>query len=54
MPTKATALALATHPGPSIAVTAVFMALGVGVGLDGARLVLLGLAVLLQQASVGL
>jgi 4-hydroxybenzoate polyprenyltransferase len=54
MPTKAIALALATHPGPSIAVTAVFVALGVGVGLDGARLVLLGLAVLLQQASVGL
>lgn len=54
MPNKAIALGLATHPGPSIAVTAVFVAFGFGVGLDGGRLALLGLAVLFQQASVGL
>ncbi len=48
------ALALSTHPGPTIAVTAVAVILGIGVGLDLPRLVLLGIAVLAGQASVGL
>lgn len=43
-----------THPGPSIAVTAVTVLLGVGVGLADWRLPLLGLAMLLGQFSVGL
>jgi 4-hydroxybenzoate polyprenyltransferase len=47
-------LALSTHPGPAIAVTVVAVLLGVGVGLDPWRLVLLGLAFLFDQASVGL
>ncbi len=43
-----------THPGPSVAVTAVAVFLGIGLGLDAARLTILGVAVLLQQFSVGL
>jgi 4-hydroxybenzoate polyprenyltransferase len=54
MPNKVVALALSTHPGPTIAVSAITVILGVGVGLDPSRLVLLGLAFLLGQASVGL
>jgi 4-hydroxybenzoate polyprenyltransferase len=48
------AFALATHPGPTVAVTAVAVVLGVAVGLDAARLALLGAAFLSNQASVGL
>jgi len=48
------ALFRSTHPGPSIAVSAIAVVLGLGVGLDAARLILLGLAVLAQQFSVGL
>jgi 4-hydroxybenzoate polyprenyltransferase len=51
---KLTALALSTHPGPGIAVTLIAVVLGFGVGLEWWRLVLLGLAVLANQASVGL
>lgn len=51
---KAAALALSTHPIPSLAVTAIAVILGFGVGLDPFRLLLLGLAFLLNQASVGL
>ena len=54
MPNRAGALALSTHPGPAIAVTAISVILGIGVGLDLFRVVTLGLAVLLNQASVGL
>jgi len=36
----------ATHPGPSVAVTVVGVVLGVGVGLEPGRLVLLGAALL--------
>lgn len=54
MPNKAVALALSTHPGPTLAVTAVAVLLGFGVGLDPARLALLGLAFLFDQASIGL
>ncbi len=43
----------ATHPGPSVAVTAVGVVLGVGVGLEPGRLVLLGAALLAHQVSVG-
>jgi len=51
---KITALALSTHPGPGLAVTAIAVILGFGVGLEPWRLVLLGLAFLANQASVGL
>lgn len=51
---KAAALALSTHPGPSLAVTAIVVVLGIGVGLEPWRIVVLGLAFLLGQASVGL
>ena len=54
MPIRAGALALSTHPGPAVAVTAIGVILGIGVGLDVVRVVILGLAVLLNQASVGL
>jgi 4-hydroxybenzoate polyprenyltransferase len=53
-PHPVVAFVLATHPGPTVAVTAVAVVLGVGVGLDAARLALLGLAFLCNQASVGL
>ncbi len=48
------AFALATHPGPTLIVTAVAVVLGVAVGLDAGRLVLLAAAFLSNQASVGL
>jgi 4-hydroxybenzoate polyprenyltransferase len=54
MRNKALALALSTHPGPGLAVTVMAVVLGFGVGLDPVRLVLLGLAVLANQVSVGL
>ena len=47
------ALAGACHPAPTVAVTAVAVLLSVGVGLEGADLVLLGLAVLTGQLSIG-
>jgi 4-hydroxybenzoate polyprenyltransferase len=47
-------LLLSTHPGPTVAVTLVAVIVGVGVGLEGWRLVLLGLVIALNQASVGL
>jgi len=50
----ATALALSTHPGPAVAVTAIAVILGAGIGLDPGRLILLGVAFLANQASVGL
>lgn len=51
---KIAALALSTHPGPGIAVAVIAVILGFGVGLEAWRLVLLGLAFLANQASVGL
>ena len=52
--TKASALFRSTHPGPSIAVTIITVGLGIGVGLDPVRLVLLGVAMLAGQFSIGL
>ncbi|WP_213815155.1 UbiA family prenyltransferase [Glaciihabitans sp. dw_435] len=54
MPNKAVALALSTHPGPALAVTAITALLGAGLGFDPGRLTLLGLMMLANQASVGL
>ena len=51
---KVGALALSTHPGPGVAVSAIAVILGIGIGLEPWRLVLLGLAFLANQASVGL
>jgi 4-hydroxybenzoate polyprenyltransferase len=54
VPAAAFPLARATHPGPSLVVTAVAVVLGWGVGLEPARVALLGFAVLIGQLSVGL
>jgi 4-hydroxybenzoate polyprenyltransferase len=54
MRSRAAALALSTHPAPGVAVTVIAVVLGIGVGLDPVRLIFLGLAVLANQASVGL
>jgi len=47
-------LVLSAHPGPGLAVSVVAVVLGAGLGLQPWRLVLLGLAFLADQASVGL
>ncbi|MEN2738792.1 UbiA family prenyltransferase [Microbacterium sp. X-17] len=44
----------ASHPGPTLVVTVLAIALGVAAGLDPWRIVLLGLAVLAGQVSVGI
>jgi len=44
----------ATHPGPSVVVTVLSLALGVAAGLDAAHLILLVVAVFAGQLSVGL
>lgn len=54
MPRTAAALALSSHPGPSLAVTAVSVVLGIAVGLDPLHIAILGVAFLLGQLSVGL
>ncbi|MFH8251090.1 UbiA family prenyltransferase [Microbacterium sp. B2969] len=43
-----------THPGPTLVVTALALALGIAVGLEPWRLVLLTLAVFAGQVSIGL
>jgi 4-hydroxybenzoate polyprenyltransferase len=48
------ALARSTHPGPALAVTIVTVVLGISAGLEPWRVLVLGLAMLLNQASVGL
>ena len=53
MTSPVTTLVLAAHPGPTAAVTALSLVLGVGVGLPGTTLVLLGLAFLAGQLSIG-
>jgi 4-hydroxybenzoate polyprenyltransferase len=54
MPGTVAALARSSHPGPSVAVTIITVGLGFGAGLDPFRLVVLGLAMLAGQLSVGL
>ena len=54
MRNKAVALALSSHPGPTLAVSVITVLLGADAGLGPARLMLLGSAVLLGQVSVGL
>src|SRR3954451_11964101 len=49
----ARALTLATHPGPAVAVTVVAILLGLAAGVPAGRVVLVGLAVLAGQASIG-
>lgn len=53
-PNRVRALALSTHPGPALAVTAITVILAIGVGLEPWRVLLLGVAFLLNQTSVGL
>jgi 4-hydroxybenzoate polyprenyltransferase len=54
MPRTAAALALSSHPGPSVAVSGVAAVLGIAVGLDPVHVAILGVAFLLGQLSVGL
>jgi len=51
---KALALFRATHPLPSFSVASFAVLFGIGVGLPPEKLLLVGLAVLTQQFSVGL
>ena len=53
MASPATTLVLASHPGPTAAVTVLALVLGVGIGLPADQLVLLGLAILTGQLSIG-
>src|SRR5262245_18911915 len=54
MPQKVVALGRSTHPAPAIAVTVITVLLGVSTGLELWRVAVLGLAMVLDQASVGL
>jgi 4-hydroxybenzoate polyprenyltransferase len=54
MPSRPLALVASTHPGPTLAVTGITVALGWRAGVAGLPLVLLGLVMVLDQASVGL
>jgi 4-hydroxybenzoate polyprenyltransferase len=53
-PPTIVALALSTHPGPTVAVTAVTAVLAVGSGLRPAAVALVAFAVFVGQVSVGL
>ncbi|MFF1879071.1 UbiA family prenyltransferase [Leifsonia sp. NPDC058230] len=53
MANKATALILASHPGPTVVVTVVATVLGIGLGYSPPRLAILALAILLGQLSIG-
>ena len=53
-PPRLIALALSTHPGPTVAVTLVTAILAVGAGLEPVRIALLTLAMFSGQVSVGL
>jgi 4-hydroxybenzoate polyprenyltransferase len=53
MANKVTALLLASHPGPTAVVTVVAIVLGVGLGYSPGRLVVLAVAILLGQLSIG-
>jgi 4-hydroxybenzoate polyprenyltransferase len=50
----AAALWRSSHPGPTVVVTVLALALGVSVGVDAARLAVLVLSVLLGQLSIGI
>lgn len=50
---KAVALAQSSHPGPTVAVTIVTVALSFGAHLEAWRIAVLGLVMLLDQLSVG-
>jgi 4-hydroxybenzoate polyprenyltransferase len=52
-PVPLRALALATHPGPAVAVTVVATLLALAAGVPGGRAALVGAAVLAGQASIG-
>jgi 4-hydroxybenzoate polyprenyltransferase len=54
MPNRAGALIASSHPGPTLAVTIVTVALSVSAGLEPWRVVLIGFAMLFDQLSVGL
>lgn len=54
MPRRVVALALSTHPGPAVAVSLISVVLAIGLGLEAWRIALVGIAVLVGQASVGL
>lgn len=43
-----------THPGPTLVVTALAVALGIATGLEPWRLIVLGIAVLFNQISIGI
>lgn len=43
-----------SHPGPTIAVTAIALALGVGAGLDSGRIAVVTAMILCNQLSIGL
>ena len=51
---KTVALVLSAHPIPALAVTAIALILGLGIGLPPDRLVALVVATALNQASIGL
>lgn len=53
MASKPIALLLASHPGPTAVVTVVAAGLGIGLGYPPGRLVVLALAILLGQLSIG-
>jgi 4-hydroxybenzoate polyprenyltransferase len=53
-PSAARALLLSTHPGPAAAISLISVVLAVGIGLDAGRVVLVGLAIVFNQASIGL
>lgn len=54
MPNTLVSLVRSTHPGPTVAVTIVAVVLGIGLGLTPGSIVILAIAFLLNQASVGL
>ena len=53
MPPKIVALLRSSHPGPTLAVTLITVLLGVSSGLEPVRIVVLGVAMLFGQLSVG-
>lgn len=53
-PSRPVALALSTHPGPTVAVTVVAAVLATGLGLEPWRIALVAGVILANQVSVGL